>query len=68
MYVCMYICIYYRESYDIYGVEEFGTVRGVQEMKAEIFARGPIACLVNSDPPQFNLYSGNLLGPPTTVT
>ena len=59
MYVFIYT--YYRESYDIYGVEEFGIVQGVQEMKAEIFARGPISCLVNSDPPQFNLYSGLLV-------
>ena len=34
-------------------------MKGVFEMKAEIYARGPIACLVNSEPPQFNLYSGS---------
>jgi cathepsin X len=38
-----------REEYNVnlYGVDEFGDLTGVSEMKAEIFARGPIACLNN---------------------
>lgn len=34
---------------------------GEHQMKAEIFARGPIACSLNSDPPQFNLYRGGII-------
>lgn len=30
-------------------------------MKAEIFARGPIACSINSDATQFNLYRGGII-------
>ena len=33
-----------------FGVKEFGRVQGVKQMKAEIFARGPIACYLNADP------------------
>ena len=31
-------------AYPLYGVSEFGGVSGVERMKAEIFARGPISC------------------------
>ena len=50
-----------RDRYDLYGADEFGTVTGESEMKAEIFKRGPIACLLNSDAPQFNLYTGGII-------
>ena len=30
-------------------------------MKAEIYARGPIACVLNSDAPQFNAYRGGII-------
>lgn len=33
-----------------FGVAEYGNVLGVEQMKAEIFARGPIACGVDSSP------------------
>jgi hypothetical protein len=51
----------FRERYDLYGADEFGTVLGEFEMKAEIFERGPIACLLNSEAPQFNLYTGGII-------
>lgn len=46
----------YRDSYDLYGADEFGSVTGEAQMQAEIFARGPIACSVNSDVTPFNAY------------
>lgn len=30
-------------------------------MKAEIFSRGPISCLINSSPPEFNYYDGGII-------
>ena len=30
-------------------------------MMAEIYARGPIACSLNSDAPQFNAYQGGII-------
>jgi len=52
-----------RDEYNInlYGVDEFGELYGVNEMKAEIYARGPIACLINSEPPAFNNYRGGII-------
>lgn len=47
--------------YNLYGVSEFGSVIGQHEMMAEISARGPIACLVNSESPQFNDYKGGIM-------
>lgn len=46
----------HRNSYNLYGADEFGSVTGEAQMQAEIFARGPIACSVNSDLPPFNAY------------
>lgn len=46
----------HRNSYNLYGADEFGSVTGEEQMKAEIFARGPIACSINSDVPAFNAY------------
>jgi hypothetical protein len=46
----------YREQYDLYGADEFGSVTGEQEMMAEIYARGPISCSLNSDVPAFDQY------------
>ncbi len=47
-----------RGYYDLYGVDEFGTVRGEAQMQAEILARGPIACGLNSSPHNFSAYEG----------
>ena len=54
-------CLTRRDSYDLYGADEFGTASGVDEMMAEIYARGPIACSLNSDVPAFNAYSGGII-------
>jgi len=50
-----------RKEYNLYGADEFGEVLGVHQMKAEIFQRGPIACLVNSDPEPFDIYKGGII-------
>lgn len=33
-------------------------------MMAEIYARGPIACSINSDPNSFNFYNGGIITDP----
>jgi cathepsin X len=38
------------ESYYIYGVDEFGPVKGEQAMMNEIYNRGPIVCGVSAGP------------------
>lgn len=50
-----------KKLYDLYGADEYGTVKGVYEMKAEIYARGPIACSLNSEPDAFNFYYGGII-------
>jgi cathepsin X len=50
-----------KEYYNLYGVDEFGSVYGEEDMMAEIYARGPISCLVNSDSAQFNDYKGGIM-------
>lgn len=48
-------------KYINYGVDEFGEVTGENEMMAEISARGPIACLIDSAAEQFDGYSGGII-------
>lgn len=64
-FACCYCGIYdvlmHRHSYDLYSLEEFGWVRGEEQMKAEIFARGPIACSINSSPDEFKHYHGGII-------
>jgi cathepsin X len=48
-------------EYNLYGVDEYGTVLGESEMMTEIFARGPIACSVNSEPTAFDKYKGGII-------
>jgi cathepsin X len=50
-----------KEYYNLYGVDEFGSVIGEAEMMAEIYSRGPVACLLNSESPQFNDYKGGIM-------
>jgi len=40
---------------------EHGTVRGVEEMQAEIAARGPIACLMYAHSESFQKYTGGVI-------
>ena len=42
-------------------VDEHGTVKGVGAMKAEIAARGPIACLMYAHAPAFESYTGGII-------
>lgn len=50
-----------RDGYNLYGADEFGVVRGEDQMMAEIFARGPIACSINSHPSEFKHYKGGII-------
>jgi len=50
-----------RDFFDLYGADEFGQLRGEEQMMAEIFARGPIACGINSSPHAFNAYTGGII-------
>ena len=43
------------EEYKHYYVSEYGEVSGVDAMKKEIFARGPISCSIHSTP-EFQQY------------
>jgi cathepsin X len=47
--------------YNSYGLDEFGTVLGEEQMMAEIAIRGPIACSLNSEAPAFNQYKGGII-------
>lgn len=44
------------------SIAEYGTVTGVDKMKAEIYTRGPIACNINADP-VLNYTGGVFDGP-----
>jgi len=41
-----------------YGVREHGKVKGVLQMQAEIYRRGPIACSIHARNTVFNTYNG----------
>eukprot|EP00340_Litonotus_pictus_P005097 CAMPEP_0170519006 /NCGR_PEP_ID=MMETSP0209-20121228/4560_1 /TAXON_ID=665100 ORGANISM="Litonotus pictus, Strain P1" /NCGR_SAMPLE_ID=MMETSP0209 /ASSEMBLY_ACC=CAM_ASM_000301 /LENGTH=458 /DNA_ID=CAMNT_0010804771 /DNA_START=575 /DNA_END=1948 /DNA_ORIENTATION=+ len=47
------------EDYPIYYVKEQGKVHGVEAMKKEIFARGPIACYIETTP-KMHAYKGGI--------
>ena len=38
------------EQYPKFGISEFGDIEGIDNMKAEIMARGPISCIVDPTP------------------
>ena len=42
-------------------ITEYGTVVGEEEMKAEIFARGPIACSIYAHSAAFENYSSGVI-------
>ena len=48
-----------------YYVSEYGSVKGEQEMMAEVFARGPIACSIYAHSPAFENYSSGIIQDPT---
>ena len=47
-----------------YSIAEYGTVQGEDQMKAEIFARGPIACSVYAHSDAFEKYSNGVIKDP----
>lgn len=56
------VCEYVPKSlYELYGADEFGMVYGEAAMKAEIFARGPVACMLNSESEEFCEYKGGIM-------
>ena len=55
------MCLLYRGTIMNYGVDEFGSVLGVHKMKAEIYERGPIACLINSEADEFDSYRRGII-------
>nr|CAH04633.1 cathepsin X/O [Suberites domuncula] len=47
-----------------YFISEYGTVTGEDQMKAEVFARGPIACSVYAHSAAFEEYTGGVIHDP----
>jgi cathepsin X len=45
----------------IYEISEYGTVEGVDQMMTEIYARGPIACLIYAHGASFENYTGGVI-------
>jgi len=50
---------YVPDKYRVYGVEEYGEVKGEEAMKQEIYQRGPIACGV-AVPQALDDYTGGI--------
>jgi len=48
-------------EYERFGADEYGKVTGEEEMMQEIYARGPIACSLDSGPDAFDLYTGGVI-------
>ena len=47
------------EEYPTYWVGDYGSVRGADRMKAEIYARGPIGCGIDATS-AFEKYTGGI--------
>jgi len=54
------------EKPPLWYVEEYGKVTGVQNMMAEIYARGPIGCTI-ADPSSLKAYTGGLYNDTTNA-
>lgn len=50
-----------------YSVDEYGEVSGIENMMAEIYARGPIVCSIDSAPDAFNKYVGGVIQHPAEI-
>jgi len=48
-----------HKNFTKYWVTQYGPVSGADKMKAEIYARGPVACGVDATP-EFELYTGGV--------
>lgn len=51
---------YAIKNYTLWRVSEYGVVRGREEMKAEIYARGPISCAIMATKTFENKYQGGI--------
>merc|ERR1712166_738244 len=51
----------WTQNYRRYSADEVGRVKGENAMVAEIYARGPIACSLDSDPDAFNKYTSGII-------
>ena len=47
-----------------YHISEYGTVQGEDQMKAEVYARGPIACSIYAHSDAFQNYKGGVIVDP----
>jgi len=47
------------KNYHVYKVSDYGRVSGVDQMKAEIFRRGPISCGISADD-EMEAYTGGI--------
>lgn len=48
-----------QKNYKLYHIDEYGSVNGVEDMKKELYIRGPIACGVDATP--IENYSGGIV-------
>lgn len=48
-----------------YHISEYGSLQGEDQMMAEIYTRGPIACSLNAHSPAFEDYSSGIIQDPT---
>ena len=51
----------WKQHYRRYSADEVGRVKGENAMVAEIYARGPIACSLDSEPDAFNKYTSGII-------
>lgn len=47
------------KAFNLWKTSQYGSVRGAKDMKAELFARGPIACSIDATP-KLEAYTGGI--------
>ncbi len=48
-----------QKRYPVWKVKEYGLVEGVDKIKAEIYARGPVSCGIDADE-KLETYTGGI--------